>query len=197
MANKLIAWIRIQELHKHPTILFPFLLGTAIAWSEAGTMNWPVFAVSIIITYFITNGTFMSNEYFDYETDRINVERVGGDKVGVTTTGGTRVLAEGLLPRMPVLIASILFFIAAVPLGMLLQFHLNTGILTMPFVLLGILGGLLYTAPPIKASYRGFGEIFMAIGFTVPIFAGYYVQQGDLAGFPLSLHYHGLWMCLH
>jgi len=77
MANKLIAWIRIQELHKHPTILFPFLLGTAIAWSEAGTMNWPVFAVSIIITYFITNGTFMSNEYFDYETDRINVERVG------------------------------------------------------------------------------------------------------------------------
>jgi len=178
MADKLMAWIRIQELYKHPTILFPFLLGTAIAWSEAGTINWPVFAVSIIITYFITNGTFMSNEYFDYETDRINIERVGGDKVGVTTTGGTRVLAEGLLPRMPVLIASILFFIAAIPLGMLLQFHLNTGILTMPFVLLGILGGLLYTAPPIKASYRGFGEIFMAIGFTVPVFAGYYVQQG-------------------
>jgi len=178
MTNKLIAWIRVQELHKHPTILFPFLLGTAIAWSEAGAIDWRVFAVSIIITYFITNGTFMSNEYFDYETDRINIERVGGDKVGVTTTGGTRVLAEGLLPRMPVLIASILFFIAAIPLGMLLQFHLNTGILTMPFVLLGILGGLLYTAPPIKASYRGFGEIFMAIGFTVPIFAGYYVQQG-------------------
>ncbi|MHC1600130.1 MAG: prenyltransferase, partial [Candidatus Methanospirareceae archaeon] len=36
----------------------------------------------------------------------------------------------------------------------------------------------LYTAPPIRASYRGFGELFMAIGFTVPIFAGYYVQQG-------------------
>lgn len=85
---------------------------------------------------------------------------------------------QGLLPREQVLIASILFFIAAITLGILLQFHLNTGILTMPFVVLGILGGLLYTAPSIKASYRGFGKIFMAIGFTGPIFAGYYVQQG-------------------
>jgi 1,4-dihydroxy-2-naphthoate octaprenyltransferase len=67
---------------------------------------------------------------------------------------------------------------------MLLQFHLNTGILTMPFVLLGILGGLFYTAPPIRASYRGFGELFMAIGFTVPIFAGYYIHQG-LSWLPL------------
>jgi 4-hydroxybenzoate polyprenyltransferase len=62
--------------------------GTAIAWSEAGVIDWRVFAVSIVITYFITNGAFISNEYFDYESDRINVERVGGDKVGVTTTGG-------------------------------------------------------------------------------------------------------------
>ena len=168
MANKLIAWIRIQELHKHPTIFFPFLLGTAIAWSEAGALDWRVFAVSIIATYFITNGTFISNEYFDYETDRINIERVGGDRVGVTTTGGTGVLAEGLLPRKQVLIASILFFIAAIPLGILLQFHFNTGVLTIPIGVFAILIGLFYTAPPLKASYCGFGELFM----------GYYLQQG-------------------
>jgi 1,4-dihydroxy-2-naphthoate octaprenyltransferase len=178
MANKLSAWIRIQELYKHPTVLFPFLLGTAIAWSEAGIIDWRVFAVSIIATYFITNGTFISNEYFDYETDRMNIERVGGDRAGVTTTGGTRVLAEGLLPRKQVLIASILFFIAAIPLGILLQFHFNTGILTMPIGVLGILIGLFYTAPPLKASYCGFGELFMAIGFTIPVFMGYYLQQG-------------------
>lgn len=178
MAGKFIAWIRIQELYKHPTVLFPFLLGTAIAWSVAGTIDWRVFAVSIIATYFITNGTFMSNEYFDYETDRINIERVGGDRVGVTTTGGTRVLAEGLLPKKQVLIASILFFIAAIPLGLLLQFYFDTGILTLPIGVLGILIGLFYTAPPLKASYRGFGELFMAIGFTIPVFMGYYLQQG-------------------
>jgi len=178
MGNKLIAWIRIQELYKHPTIFLPFLLGTAIAWSEARVIDWRVFAISIVITYFLTNGAFISNEYFDYESDRINVERIGGDKVGVTTTGGTRVLVEGLLPRKQVLIASIFFFVAAIPLGALLQFHLNTGRLTLPLVILGILGGWFYTAPPIKASYRGFGELFMCIGFTIPVIAAYYVLQG-------------------
>jgi len=181
MGNKLIAWIKIQELYKHPTVFFPFLLGTAIAWSGsgAGAIDWRVFVVSVVITYFITNGTFMSNEYFDYETDKLNRERIGGsESVSVTTTGGTRVLVEGLLPRKQVLIASILFFVATIPLGILLQFHLNTGVLTLPFVILGILCGWFYTAPPIKASYRGFGEVLMGIGFTIPIFAGYYVQQG-------------------
>jgi len=177
-ANKLIAWIKVQELYKHPTIFFPFLLGTAIAWSEAGTIDLRVFAVSLIATYFITSGAFMSNEYFDYETDRINIERIGGDRVGVTTTGGTRVLAEGLLPKKQVLIASIIFFIAAIPLGILLQFYLDTGLLTFPIGVLGILIGLFYTAQPLKASYRGFGELFMAIGFTIPVFMGYYLQQG-------------------
>jgi len=141
-------------------------------------IDWRVFAISIVITYFLTNGAFISNEYFDYESDRINVERIGGDKVGVTTTGGTRVLVEGLLPRKQVLIASIFFFVAAIPLGALLQFHLNTGRLTLPLVILGILGGWFYTAPPIKASYRGFGELFMCIGFTIPVIAAYYVLQG-------------------
>ncbi len=184
MPQRVRAWIRVQELHKHPTVFLPFFLGTAIAWSEAGTIDWLVFTVSIIITYFITNGTFMSNEYFDYETDRINTGRVGGDRVGVTTTGGTRVLVEGLLPRGHVLIASLLFFIAAIPPGVILQFHLNTGRLTIPLVVIGILCGLLYTVPPIKASYRGFGEIFMALGFILPVFAGYYVQHG-LSWLPL------------
>ena len=178
MANKLIAWIRIQELYKHPTTLFPFLLGTAIAWSEGGAIDWRVFAVAIIATYFVTNGTFIINEYYDYETDRINIERLGRDRVGVTTTGGTRVLVEGLLPSRHVLIASIIFFIALIPLVILLQFYFNTGILTIPVSVFAILLGLFYTAPPIKASYRGFGELFMAVGFTIPIFMGYYLQRG-------------------
>lgn len=178
MTNKLIAWIRIQELHKHPTILLPFLLGTAIAWSEAGAIDWRVFAISLVITYFITNGAFMSNEYFDYETDRINIGRIGGDRVGVTTTGGTRVLVEGLLSGKQVLTASILFFIAAIPLGVILQFYFDTGILTIPLGIFGILMGLFYTAPPLRASYNGFSALFMAIGFTIPVFAGYYIYQG-------------------
>ncbi len=179
MANKLIAWIRIQELHKHLTTQLPFLLGTSIAWFVSGRINWHVFAISVIAIYFLTNACFISNEYFDYETDKINVERIGGDKVGVTTTGGTRVLVEGLLPRRQALIASILFFIAAIPLAILLQFHFNTGVLTLPIGLLAGLMGLFYTAPPIEASHRGLGEAFLCINnAAIPVFMGFYLQQG-------------------
>ncbi len=179
MADKLIAWIRIQELHKHLTTQLPFLLGTSIAWWFAGTLNWPVFAISVIAVYFLTNACFISNEYFDYETDKINVGRIGGDEVGVTTTGGTRVLVEGLLPSQQALIASIIFFFAAIPLGILLQFHFKTGVLTIPIGILAGLMGIFYTAPPIKASYRGFGEAFLCIdNAVIPVFMGFYLQQG-------------------
>jgi len=177
--SRLVAWIRIQELHKHPVSLFPLLLGTAIAWYEAGAVDWRIFAVALAANYFITNGTYISNEYFDYETDKINVGRIGGEsKVGVTTTGGTRVLVEGLLPRRQALIASVLFFLAAVPLGALLCFHLGAGPLTIPVGVAALLIGWFYTAPPVKASYRGLGELFLCIGFTMPLFLGYYLQRG-------------------
>jgi 1,4-dihydroxy-2-naphthoate octaprenyltransferase len=178
-SSKLVAWIRIQELHKHPVSLFPLLLGTAIAWYEAGAIDWRVFAAALAANYFITNGTYISNEYFDYETDRINVGRIGGEsKVGVTTTGGTRVLVEGLLPRRHALIASILFFLAAVPIGALLCFHLGAGPLTIPVGVAALLIGWFYTAPPAKASYRGLGELFLCVGFTMPLLLGYYLQRG-------------------
>jgi len=177
--NKLIAWIRIQELHKHLTTQLPFLLGTSIAWWFTGTLNWAVFAISVITVYFLTNACFISNEYFDYETDKINMERIGGDEVGVTTTGGTRVLVEGLLPRRQALIASIIFFFAAIPLGILLQFYFKTGVLTIPIGVLAGLMGFFYTAPPIRASYRGFGEAFLCIdNAVIPVFMGFYLQHG-------------------
>ncbi|MFN8582584.1 MAG: prenyltransferase [Gemmatimonadaceae bacterium] len=121
----------------------------------------------------------MSNEYFDYENDKANFDRIGGDdKVGVTTTGGTRVLVKGLIPRRQALIASVLCFVAAIPFGLWLQLGKHTGPLTIPLGALGIFIGWFYTAPPIRAAYRGLGELFIAVGQGLVIFAAYYVQQG-------------------
>ena len=63
-------WIDIQELPKHLANILPFLLGTVLAYWEVGTLNWAVFWVSIVALYFLTNGTYIGNEYFDYENDR-------------------------------------------------------------------------------------------------------------------------------
>lgn len=172
-------WIQIQELPKHLANILPFLLGTVLAFYHAGTVNWAVFWVSLVALYFLTNGTYIGNEYFDFENDRANTTRIGGDdRVSVTTTGGTRVLVKGLLPRRYALYASVASFLLAIPFGLWLQFRLDTGPLTIPLGMLAVFIGWFYTAPPVRASYRGLGEVFIAVGQGLVIFGAFYVQQG-------------------
>jgi 1,4-dihydroxy-2-naphthoate octaprenyltransferase len=172
------AWIEIQELPKHIAVVFRLALGGVLAWYATGNFNWAVFLITLAAVFFIANGAFISNEYFDYETDRINKGRLGGSRQGVTSTGGTRVLVEGLIKRKHALIASVIFFLLALPLGIILQFFFKTGPFTIPLGALGIFIGWFYTAPPIKAAYRGWGEIFMMLGYGMLVFTIYYTQAG-------------------
>ncbi len=172
-------WIDLQELPKHLANILPFLLGTTLAYWQSGRIDWAIFAVALVALFLLTDGTYIANEYFDYENDLVNLARIGGaDAVGVTTTGGTRVLVKGLIPRRHALIAAIAAFVLAIPVGLYLQLGLDTGPLTIPLGLLALFSGWFYTAPPIKASYRGLGEAFIAVGQGLVIFGAFYVQQG-------------------
>lgn len=177
--GRLRPWIALQELPKHLANLLPFFLGTTLAYWQSGRVDWTVFGVALLALFLLTDGTYIANEYFDYENDRLNLARIGGvNAVGVTTTGGTRVLVNGLIPRRHALVAAIVAFALAIPVGLFLQLGLGTGPLTIPLGLLALFIGWFYSAPPIKASYRGLGEAFIAVGQGIVIFGAYYVQQG-------------------
>lgn len=172
-------WIDLQELPKHLANVLPFLLGTAVAYWQSGRIDWLVFGVALLALFLLTDGTYIANEYFDYENDKLNVGRIGGaDAVGVTTTGGTRVLVKGLIARRHALVAAVIAFLLAIPVGLFLRFGLDTGPLTIPLGLLALFIGWFYTAPPIKACYRGWGEVFIAVGQGLVVFGAYYVQLG-------------------
>jgi 1,4-dihydroxy-2-naphthoate octaprenyltransferase len=176
---RLRPWLDLQELPKHLANLLPFCLGTALAFWESGTIDWTIFGVALLALFLLTDGTYIANEYFDFENDRLNLTRIGGaDAVGVTTTGGTRVLVKGLIPRRHALVAAVVAFLLAIPVGLYLQLGLGTGPLTIPLGLLALGIGWFYTAPPIRACYRGFGEMFIAVGQGLVVFGGYYVQRG-------------------
>jgi 1,4-dihydroxy-2-naphthoate octaprenyltransferase len=186
-AKTLKAWIKIQCLYKHPVFHAPILLGTAIAWSQKDVLDWRIVLISVIASYFFACGCLISNEYFDYENDCINEGRIGGEEdVSFTTTGGTKVLVEGLLPKKQALIVSLLFYAAGLPLGMLLQFHYKTGDLTIPLGVIAAGASLFYTAPPIKGVYKGLGEILLCTGLTVPVLIGYYIHLG-FSWYPLII----------
>jgi 1,4-dihydroxy-2-naphthoate polyprenyltransferase len=172
-------YIAVQELPKHLANVLPFLLGTVLAWWHGGVIDWSIFAVSLVALYFLTNGTYIANEFFDYEADRANGSRIGGaDHVGVATTGGTRVLVNGLMPRRHALYMAVASFVLAVPLGLYLRYVLGTGPLTLLLGALAMFVGWFYTAPPVRACYRGLGEAFIAVAQGLVVFGAFYVQQG-------------------
>jgi 1,4-dihydroxy-2-naphthoate octaprenyltransferase len=177
--EKILAWIRISRLPFHTALSIPFILGTILAWSEGHPLNWTVFLLGLVAVILITNNCFLTNEYFDYEADRIN-------RHYNRFTGGSRVLPEASLPRRQVFKVSLGCMLVALVLGLILHFHLKTGPLTLPLGITGIFFGYFYTAKPIQFSYRGMGEICIGIiiGF-LPGFIGYYLQVHRFSWSPI------------
>lgn len=177
--QKISAWFALQELPKHLANILPFVLGTTLAFWHTGTIDWTIVAVALLAVFLLTDGTYVSNEYFDYENDKANLTRIGGaEKIGVGTTGGTRVLVRGLITRRSALIFAVSCFALAIPVGLFLRYELLTGPLTIPLGGLAIFIGWFYTAPPIRACYRGLGELFIAVAQGLVVFGAYYIQAG-------------------
>ncbi len=173
------AWVQVQKLPRHSNDVFSFVLGSVLAWYHTGDFNWLVFTASLVAVFFIANGIYLTNEAQDYEGDRRNVERIGaGGGMNLTSTGGTQVLVRGHLKKEHVQLVGMLFFAAAIPLGLIVQFVGKTGWATIPLGALGIFITYSYSNPPIKASYRGLGETFMMLGYALLVFTAYYIQAG-------------------
>ncbi len=181
------AWVEIQKFPRHSNDVFSFILGSVLAWYYAGQFHWGVFILGLLAVFFIANGIYLSNEYQDYESDRLNRDRIGGENgMGLVTTGGTRVLVNGKLKKEHVLRASAVFFALAVPLGLVIQFVFKTGPWTIPLGFLGMMLAYGYSNPPFKASYRGLGETFMMLGYAALVFTAYYIQAGP-SWFPIVI----------
>ena len=170
--RRLLSWLTLLRLGATARGVLPFLLGAVIAWSQGYTIDWVVLLVSSIAVVFIMLATFLSNEYYDYETDVSNKEYH-------SLSGGSRVLVMGLVSRKHSRIAAhICLFIAGL-LGLLLYFYYQTGPFTLLLGVLAVFIGYFYTAKPIQLAYHGWGEI--AIWFScgwLATMAGYYLQTG-------------------
>lgn len=184
--GSLIVWVKAFRPPFHTVGVFPFVLGAVLAAAETGSLNWGLLILGSLAIVLIMGMTYTINEYFDFETDLINLEY---NKF----SGGSRVLPHSLLSRRQVFIAGIFNLLLALVIGFVLVFYYQTGPWTFPLGIIGILAGYFYTAKPIQLAYRGLGELF--IGFCygwLPVLTGYYLQTGRfsllaaLISFPIA-----------
>ena len=187
--DKATAWLRAMRLQFYPMTWIAYSVGALAAVRFQGGLDVPRFWIGYLFLFFLELATVLSNEYFDYESDRRNTY------VG-PFNGGSRVLVEGILSfqavRAGIFRALALALLCA---GLLLIF---TPVPSIPFtvsvVILGVLA-LGYTVPPLKLSHRGLGEVEVAVTHSVGVMiCGCVVQGGDwhdplswLLGLPLLI----------
>jgi 1,4-dihydroxy-2-naphthoate octaprenyltransferase len=175
--GKISAWLRLARLQFQPMYVINYSVGAAAAYTAHQVFNVSVYALGLILISLGVICAAVTNDYYDYPSDRLNTKR------GVFNAG-SGVLVEGALgfnevkKGILVLLGLILVF------GVLLITVAETvsASLLLCFGLLGIFLLLGYSVPPLKFSYRGLGEIAMSVmSGPYPVLLGYLIQTGTWA----------------
>ena len=182
MSSKPALWVRASRAPFLSASLVPVLLGAFAAYWRYGSLGAWRLAATLAGIACVHLGANLANDYYDFKTgcDSINPEPT-------PFSGGSRVIQEGLISSRAIIGASAAFFALAVAIGLYLN-SLVPGNGVIILALAGIAGGLLYTAVPVKLSYRGLGEIAVFLCFGPLLVAGsYLVQAGRLDPWALEV----------
>jgi 1,4-dihydroxy-2-naphthoate polyprenyltransferase len=164
-------WARALRLQFYPMTWLAYSAG-ALAGAGEGVMANPVFWLGYLCLFLLEVGTVLTNELVDLPSDRVN-------RYYSTFTGGSRVLVEGLLSPREVRIGigvALLGFVAATAwLMTLIPGPWPEAVVVLAGLALLAIG---YTAPPLKLSYRGLGELTVAATHSIGVILCGYVFFG-------------------
>jgi len=171
--RSLIAFIRLGR----PLFLgggfVMFALGAVIAAAAGHAIDWHRYAIGQAAVTAFQWMTHYANDYFDYDADVANA-------TPTAWSGGSRVLANGELPRKVALIAALVLFAIGAGISILVVGEDRS---TLPILIAIAVLAWAYSAPPLRLCARGLGEIDTALVVTglVP-FLAFMLQAPDLAG---------------
>lgn len=178
-------WFVLSRPPFHTVGIFPFVLGTLLAWKTDHVFDGTVFLLGISAIILIMLSTYYTGEYSDYKEDTIS-KKIYKSRFA----GGTGIIPSGIIPRQPLIWVGILTIITAGLIGIILQFFLKTGPYTIPLGAIGLFSGFFYSTRPIRFVERGVGELLIGLCYGwLPIAAAFYIQTGYIA--PI-IHWMGL-----
>lgn len=155
----------------------------------AGPIHWGWLVLTILGVFAIEVAKNASGEVFDFDS---------GTDLAVRSedrspfSGGKRVLVDRLLTRRQTWAVALVSYGIGVVAGLSIVIWREPGVLWLG--LLGVALAFLYHAPPLSLSYRGWGELAVALCYGPFLSSGVYlVQRGELtasvvaASVPLGL----------
>lgn len=151
------------------------LLGASAA-AAAGPLDFGWLAATVLGIFAVEVAKNASGEIFDWNsgTDlRIRTE----DRSPFS--GGKRVLVDGLLTRGETWGIAAFGYLVALLVGLAIARWREVGVLWLGVT--GLALAFFYHAPPLRLSYRGFGELAVAVAYGPLLCAGtFLVQRGSI-----------------
>lgn len=159
----IITWLKALRLQFYPMSWVAYTIGALTVAGSEDLFSNPVYWLGFVFLFFLEAATVLSNEYFDYPTDRENT-------FAGPFTGGSRVLVNEQLSFQAVQIG--------IGVTLLLSAMFGAGVLLLGggsiiptavvMVTLAVLA-LGYTVPPLKLSYRTLGELDVAVTHSIGV----------------------------
>lgn len=162
-------WAMVRPLVLVSNIL-AWLYGVSIALGSGEPMDCTSLGFGFSAMLLVSVSVHYANEYADYQTDALTTR--------TAYSGGSGVLPKGLVPRKLALQAAE----ATLILGVSVQLVANSFEIhpwsAMAMLSIGAIGGWMYSLPPLKLAWRGWGELDNALlGANVLPVYGYIVSS--------------------
>jgi 1,4-dihydroxy-2-naphthoate octaprenyltransferase len=177
IGTKLAGWLGLLHPPFHTVGIFPFILGTVLAWRLDSGFNLTSLILSTLGVALVMLATYHAEEYFSYEDDQRSRSLFRH-----RLAGGGRTIPAETHPRSLALLVSLITISLAAVIGLILQFGLHAGPLTFLLGCLGALPGFFYSTRLIRLFETGFGELFTGFCYGwLPLAAAFYIQRGYIA----------------
>jgi 1,4-dihydroxy-2-naphthoate octaprenyltransferase len=164
--RRLAAWAEIVRPFSFTASTVPVAAGGALAALD-GKLDWPLLVGALLAGMLLQIGTNVTNEIYDV--------RKGIDSI--TSPRASHALLKGRLSEREAFGLVIAAFTASVAIGVWLL--AVRGWPVAVFGLLGLIGGLGYTAPPLEYKFHALGPplVFLLMG-PLMVIGSYYVSSG-------------------
>jgi 1,4-dihydroxy-2-naphthoate octaprenyltransferase len=147
-------------------------LGACAAAAARGNLSYGWLLLTLVGIFALEVAKNASGEVFDYDS---GTDLAVADDDRSPFSGGKRVLVDGLLTRRQTWAIAATSYAVAVACGLVIQAWCEPRV-----VWLGVAGlalAFFYHAPPLRLSYRGLGELTVALCYGPGIVAGTYLVQ--------------------
>lgn len=170
MASDICIWLRATR----PQFLTVTVVAVGLGWANTSSIgvpfHWGTAVLTLLGALCVHAGANLVNDYHDRDADAGNADRLP------PFTGGSRTIQDGYIPARTMAVYGYVLVGVAASIGMGLSAAGNAGLLCVGAA--GLALAIAYSAPPLRLSARGCGELVVAGAWLLVVVGSDLVQRG-------------------